>query len=216
MLPPRRLCQAADPRPDSAGFASPRRGDRLDDRPVRPRSERRRSLFGVIGRRAIGPILSGRREDINVDRVFQKREFVRNIGRDDHDIARLHNVLAPLRIHLGGALRDPRNLLIDVVMKRHKAAFLCRPLHEGSIVSAEILPLQQLRNLLDRLCVEFVELGRYRAVRTDIGQDAAARSVMNLREQHRGHRCVRSDHRGLGLCHFRLANDRVIKHVMGD
>src|SRR5262245_4815501 len=60
-------------------------------------------LFGVIARGPVEPVLPARREDIDVDGILGEDELVRNVGRDDHDVPRLHDVLASLRIDFGRA-----------------------------------------------------------------------------------------------------------------
>jgi hypothetical protein len=78
-------------------------------------------------------------------------------------------------------------LLVAVVVKRDDGAFLRDPFHEGRVAAAEILPLQQFRDLFHRLGVELVELRRGRSVSADVGQDTASGRVADLRrrEQHR-------------------------------
>jgi hypothetical protein len=58
--------------------------------------------------------LPARREDIDVDRIFQEDELVWDVRRDDHDVTGFHDVLSPLRVHFSAAFGNPRDSFVDV------------------------------------------------------------------------------------------------------
>jgi hypothetical protein len=136
-----------------------------------------------IGRSTIQPILSSRREDIDVNCVFSEDELVWNVGRDNHDVAGLHDKLSSLRVDFSDTLDNPRDLLVHVVSKRNNCTFLRNPLHERNVRSAEVLPREKVIDFFYRLCVEVEELGFAGYMLADILQDAAPRSVLDLRNE---------------------------------
>ena len=50
------------------------------------------------------------------DRILGETELVRNVGRDDHDVAGAHHVFLALRINFRFSLSNSRDLLVGVVM----------------------------------------------------------------------------------------------------
>jgi hypothetical protein len=72
--------------------------------------------------RPVHPVLPLRREEINIDRILGEPELVRNVGRDDHDVAGVHHIFLALRINVRFSLSNPRDLLVGVVMQRHHGA----------------------------------------------------------------------------------------------
>src|SRR6202047_2861950 len=107
--------------------------------------------------RPVHPVLPLRREDINIDRILGEPELMRNVGRDDHDVAGVHHVFLALRINFRFSLSNPRDLLVGVVMQGHHGALFHDPFCESGLRAVQILPLNQRRYLLDRLSVQMVE-----------------------------------------------------------
>ena len=121
------------------------------------------------------------REDIDVDRVLDEPELVQNIGRNDHHVAGLHHVLLALRVDFGLSLRDPGDLLVDVVMKRNGGPFLHDPFDQGQLRSVQLLPLDQRRHLIDRLRIQIIKKRRRGAVQADRRKHPHTRSIHHAR-----------------------------------
>src|SRR5579863_4781944 len=77
-----------------------------------------RLFLRVISGRSVDPILPLRRENIDVDRIFEKMKFVRHVGRDDHKTASAKQIFLALRINFAGTFGDPGDLLVGVMMQR--------------------------------------------------------------------------------------------------
>ena len=103
-----------------------------------------------------------------------------SVGRKDHDIAGPEKIFSPLRIDFGLALGDPGDLLVGMVMQRHGRALLRSPFHQSRMRAGEILPLQQLRDLLHWLGVELIEQRDRRSVLADIRDDASPRRLGDM------------------------------------
>ena len=95
------------------------------------------------GRRAVDPVLTLRREEIDVDRILGADEFMWCVRRYDQDHPSRHDKLLALRVDLASAFGNPRSLLVGVVVQREHSAFLHSPLYECGLRPVEHLPLDE-------------------------------------------------------------------------
>jgi hypothetical protein len=95
------------------------------------------------GRRAVDPVLTLRREEIDVDRILGADEFMRCVRWYDQNHPSRHYKLLALRVDLASPFGNPRSLLVGVVVQREHPAFLHSPLYECGLRPVERLPLDE-------------------------------------------------------------------------